>query len=328
MRTLVATAALVFLTSTACQKKTNTDAAPSPSGSASTASADCTAFKKAICDKAGTDSQHCLAMGDLVDVFPPAVCAAGLGSLPALTATLATEMKPCNELVERLCKDLGSETDSCKMVRVRTPSFPPKQCKEMVAQYPSVLAELQKQEDKTKPLDTAKQASILAGARSTFGHPDSKVKLVEFSDFECPFCAKATTAIDTLRQKYGDKVYFVFRQFPLEFHADAHLAAEASLAAGAQGKFWEFHDKMFGNQSAIKRADLEKYAKEVGLDVAKFKSALDTGAYKAAVDEELALGKTVHVEGTPTLFLNGKTVPNISDVPALTAAIDAQLAQN
>jgi protein-disulfide isomerase len=148
-----------------------------------------------------------------------------------------------------------------------------------------------------------------------------------FSDFQCPFCAKATSTLDVVRHNFADQVYVVFRQFPLTFHEHAHLAAEASLAAAEQGKFWEFHDKVFANQTAIARENLEAYARDVGLDVARFKNALDKGTFKSAVDADLGLGKTVNVEGTPTMFLNGKVVQNVADAPALVAAIDSELKQ-
>jgi protein-disulfide isomerase len=308
-----------------CQRKTETMASPAPSSSAAGGVTECEAYVTAVCGKAGQDSSHCHSMRDLQNVLPAQACVAGLSNMVFTEQKIAIEMKPCTDIANRLCKDIGPDTESCKMVRLRTPGFASAQCVAMDKDYASVLGELQKNEDKLKPLSPEKQALIVANTNTYFGPPASKVKLVEFSDFQCPFCAGATKTVDEVRKKYGDKVYFVFRQFPLDFHDNAHLAAEAALAAAAQGKFWEFHDKVFANQSNIKRADLETYAKEVGLDVAKFKKALDTGEYKVAVDNDLALGRTVNVEGTPTLFLNGKVVPNVSDTPALLAAIDAQL---
>ena len=117
----------------------------------------------------------------------------------------------------------------------------------------------------------------------------------------------------------------IFRHFPLSFHKDAHLTAQASLAAKDQGKFWEFHDLVFKNQQALTRPDLEKYAQEAGLDMAKFKAALDSGKYKAAVDADMALGGQVYVQGTPTMFINGERVPNPTAFEAFKPMVDSRL---
>lgn len=109
-------------------------------------------------------------------------------------------------------------------------------------------------------------------------------------------------------KKYPGKVRVVFKHFPLSFHKKAHLASQAALAAGAQGKFWEYHDMVFGNQSKLKRKDLDGYAKKLKLDMKKFKAALDKKKYAAAVDKDLEIGKGVKVQGTPTSFVNGRKV--------------------
>ncbi|HLT35695.1 MAG TPA: thioredoxin domain-containing protein, partial [Enhygromyxa sp.] len=187
-------------------------------------------------------------------------------------------------------------------------------------------AELTRMEAKNKPLEADKIAKIAAGNVPAYGPADAKVTVVEFSDFQCPYCSLAATAVDEVKQKYGDRVRFVFRQFPLSFHKEAHLAAQASLAANAQGKFWEYHDKLFANQKALGREDLEKYAQEVGLDMGEFRKALDEGTYKATVDAELTLGGEVFVEGTPTMFINGERVANATDAAAISTALDKALA--
>src|SRR5690606_19664169 len=138
----------------------------------------------------------------------------------------------------------------------------------------------------------------------------AKVTLVEFSDFECPYCSRAAQVTEQIKEKYGSKVRFVFRQFPLSFHPNAQLAAEASLAAHAQGKFWDFHDKMFENQNALDRSSLEGYAQAAGLDLTQFKAALDNNTHAERVKGDLAMGNDVAVQGTPTLFLNGQRIPD------------------
>ncbi|HAA55458.1 MAG TPA: hypothetical protein DCE42_11925, partial [Myxococcales bacterium] len=144
------------------------------------------------------------------------------------------------------------------------------------------------------------------------GSPKAKVQVVEFSDFQCPYCSRAANTLNTLAKAYGDKIQVVFKQYPLGFHKDAHLAAQASLAAHAQGKFWAYHDKLFANQRALKRPQLEAYAQQLGLDMGKFKAALDNGTYKAKVDAEMANGTYIGVNGTPSVFINNKPAIGLS----------------
>jgi len=112
---------------------------------------------------------------------------------------------------------------------------------------------------------------------------------------------------------------------PLPFHDKAHLAAEATMAAHAQGKFWEMHDKLFANNTALGRPELEQYAKEIGLDVTKFKAALDSGAFKARVDADSAAGTKAGASGTPTFFINGRKLVGAQPVEQFKAVIDDEL---
>jgi protein-disulfide isomerase len=118
----------------------------------------------------------------------------------------------------------------------------------------------------------------------------------------------------------------VFRQFPLEMHPNAELAAEAALAAHAQGKFWPFHDLLFQNQRDLERASLEKYAQQAGLDMAKFRKALDEHTYDRAVNADVKLGGEAHVAGTPSMFIGTERVENPTDFASLSREIDRRLA--
>lgn len=140
------------------------------------------------------------------------------------------------------------------------------------------------------------------------GGKNAKVVIQEFSDFQCPFCKRVEPTMDQIKAEYGDKVKIVWRHLPLDFHQDAPLASEAAQEAYAQKGdkgFWDFHKKIFDNQQAIKRPDLEKYAQELGLDMAKFKAALDTHKHKAHVDADKAAGAKAGVRGTPGFTING-----------------------
>ncbi len=152
------------------------------------------------------------------------------------------------------------------------------------------------------------------------------VTIVEFSDFQCPFCSKVTATFDEAIKAFPEDVRLVFKQFPLPMHKDAQLAAEASLAAHEQGKFWEFHDKMFANQKALTRADLEKYATELALDLEKFKKALDDGTYKERVKADMELGKKFQVRSTPSFFVNGKPQKGAMNIDALKKIVEEEKA--
>ncbi len=137
------------------------------------------------------------------------------------------------------------------------------------------------------------------------GDKKAFITIVEFSDFQCPYCAMGSTVLKNILKKYKGKVRLVYKHFPLSFHPDAHLTAQASIAAHAQGKFWQYHDKVFANRKHLKRADLEKYAKELKLDMKKFNEALDKGIYKKLIAKDLKEGLLAHLEGTPTAYING-----------------------
>ena len=286
----------------------------------------CGGWVKKICEKAGETSQSCKDVKSVSELMPPAACKAASSQASYAVAKIEEKRKDCDKLVSKLCGELGKDSETCKMVQTQTKNFPPERCSMMLGRYNDVLAELKKMESANKPIDPAKQQLIAAADAPSYGPADSKVTLVEFSDFQCPFCSRAATAMKELKTKYGTKVHFVFRQFPLSFHQNAHLAAEASLAAHAQGKFWEFHDKVFDNQKAIERDALEKYAKEVGVKIDAFKKALDGKEFAAKVDSDMKLGNDVAVSGTPTMFINGKRVQNPTDTAAVSKMIDDALA--
>ena len=138
------------------------------------------------------------------------------------------------------------------------------------------------------------------------GAPSAPVTIVEFSDLQCPFCASALPTVHALLAKYGNKIRWVFKHFPLDFHEDAALAHEAVLAAGEQRKFWEMHDWIFANQKTMKRDDLFRTAKDLGLDMAQFRQDVDSHRLKNAIDRDKAEGERLGVNGTPTFFINGR----------------------
>jgi protein-disulfide isomerase len=161
----------------------------------------------------------------------------------------------------------------------------------------------------------------------SFGPKTAKVTIVEWSDFECPFCSRVMPTLQKIKQDYAKDVRVIFRHQPLSFHPNAKLAAEASMAAHEQGKFWQYHDKLFANQKALDRASLERYAQELGLDMGKFKSALDQGRFRAKVEADMAAGSAVGANGTPTFFINGREFVGAQPFERFKAVIDEEIAK-
>lgn len=303
------------------------DASPDAVGSASPAGSSgvCGSWAAKVCEGIGAESEPCQQAQAAAALLPDTACDQALKDVPATLAKAKNARSACDELVKKLCADIGPDTETCKMVTEQTPNFPVSRCTGILTQYDDVLAELKQQEKAKQPLSPEVAKKIAAGDGPSFGPKDAKVTVVEFSDFECPYCAEAAKTLTALKEKYGEKVRFVFRQFPLSFHKEAQVAAEASLAAHAQGKFWAFHDTVFENQSTLSRESLEKHAAEVGLDVAKFKKALDDGTYTDAVKADMKLAEELPVSGTPTVIVGTKRVeaPTVEDI---SKEIDAQLA--
>ena len=162
----------------------------------------------------------------------------------------------------------------------------------------------------------------------TLGKKGAKVTIVEFSDFQCPFCARGADTVHEIAKKYGNKVLIGFRHFPLPMHKDARPASEASMCVNEQGtdKFWKFHDKVFKNQQALDEANLEKYAKESGANLDKFKECFKSKKYAKAVQDDMDYGEKVGVRSTPTFFVNGQIVNGAIPIEQFSEMIDEELA--
>jgi protein-disulfide isomerase len=184
------------------------------------------------------------------------------------------------------------------------------------------------QPEKGRPAEDDKTVYKVPVGDSAFkGEKDAQVTIIEFSEFQCPFCSRVNPTIKQLLDTYPGKVKVVFKHNPLPFHAEAPLASQAALAAGAQGKFWEMHDKLFENMKALKRENLDTYAQELGLDVSRFKADLDAGKFKAVVDADLALGAQFGVQGTPNFFINGRKLVGAQPFESFKKIVDEELAK-
>jgi len=155
------------------------------------------------------------------------------------------------------------------------------------------------------------------------GPPDAPVTLVEYGDYECPYCGEAYPVVKALQERLGDQMCFVFRNFPLtQVHPHAEEAAEAAEAAGAQGKFWEMHDLLYENQDALEPEDLVQYARALKLDLPRFVLEMREHVYVERVREDFRSGVRSGVNGTPTFFINGARHDGPFDLGSLLAAIE------
>jgi protein-disulfide isomerase len=168
---------------------------------------------------------------------------------------------------------------------------------------------------------------VPVGKSAQKGPSDALVTIVEISEFQCPFCKRVGPTIKQITDTYGKDVRIVFKHNPLPFHKDAFPASELAIEANEQGKFWEMHDKLFENQQALTRDKLDEYAKAVGLNMGKVKTALDTGKHKATIEAEQALAKSLGASGTPSFFINGRSLRGAQPFDAFKAVIDEELAK-
>jgi protein-disulfide isomerase len=158
------------------------------------------------------------------------------------------------------------------------------------------------------------------------GSTEAPLTLVEYGDYQCPYCGLSYSVVKELQKKLGDQLRFVFRNFPLAMmHPDAEHAAEAAEAASAHGEFWEMHDLLYENQEALSDDDLLRYAAALDLDLSHFAKDLDAHAYAARVHEDFISGARSGVNGTPSFFINGVRHDGGYDFESLLAALEQEL---
>ncbi len=174
------------------------------------------------------------------------------------------------------------------------------------------LTERKIKRSKPKPMQAENNPSriysIPADNSYWIGGRNAKVEIIVFSDFQCPYCARHSQTMKKILDTYGTDVRIVFKNLPLSFHKNSMPAAEAAMAAGAQGKFWQMYDILFENRKNLSRRDLESYAKELGLDMRRFKEDMDSHAYSSSIKKDLETAKEFGINGTPTTFVNGKKI--------------------
>ena len=193
----------------------------------------------------------------------------------------------------------------------------------------SLITELRKNGPAVSVMFDAPRRNVAVDpADPTIGNKAAPITLIEFADFQCPFCGRVAPTIKKVRETYGDKVRLVWKDFPLtQIHPQAFKAGEAAHCAGDQGKYWEYHDRLFANQQSLMPDDLKKHAADLGLDAAAFAACLDTSKYGERVRDGVAEGTRLGVNSTPMFYVNGRIVSGAQPYEAFVSVIDEELAR-
>lgn len=177
----------------------------------------------------------------------------------------------------------------------------------------------------TVPTTTKSAVPAVTDADHIRGNPNAKVVMIEYSDFECPFCERHHPNMLQLEEEFGDDIAWVYRHYPLSFHPDAFPAAVASECANEQGKFWEYADGLFENQALLGDDYYPELAGELGLNVSQFETCLDSGKYDDFINGQQAAGTAAGVTGTPATFINGQLVSGAVPYASLQGIVEAAL---
>src|SRR5256885_1668793 len=186
--------------------------------------------------------------------------------------------------------------------------------------YEAIVAE------NVKTAGSAPEAKVEVGNAPAIGPKNAPVTIVEWSDFQCPYCGKVEPTLQQLREEYNGKIRLAWKNQPLSFHPNAMPAAEAAMAAGEQGKFWEFHDALFKQQNKLGPELYDEVAKEIGLDMSRFHASIEAHSHAAQIKADMAAGSALGADGTPTFFINGKKLVGALPVDSFRQVIDAELA--
>jgi protein-disulfide isomerase len=193
----------------------------------------------------------------------------------------------------------------------------------------TLIAELRKAGPDVRVLIDAPRREVeIETTDPSLGRSSAPVTLIEFSDFQCPFCQRVAPTLKKIRDTYGDKVRIVWKDFPLtQIHPQAFKAGEAAHCAGDQGKYWEYHDRLFANQGSLQPDDLKKHATDLGLDASAFNACLDTSKHGERVRDGVAQGQRLGVNSTPTIYINGRMLSGAQPYETFVSVIDEELSR-
>ncbi|HTT77481.1 MAG TPA: thioredoxin domain-containing protein [Candidatus Binataceae bacterium] len=220
---------------------------------------------------------------------------------------------------------IDSQTNNKPFDQIKKPLINALQAHAERLQREALLEKLRNEED-VKVLLQPPRSVIASAGHPWSGGKDAPVTMVEFSDFQCPYCRAAEPTVEAIRKKYGDKVKFVYMDFPLGMHAHALDAASAAQCASDQGKFWQYHDALFADQTKLAPADLKATAARLGLNTKKFDTCFDSQSKVPGIRKEQAEGGAAGVAATPTFFINGREIEGAESMPVFQNIIDSELA--
>lgn len=173
--------------------------------------------------------------------------------------------------------------------------------------------------------DPRRQYEVEVGEAPTRGDRNAKITIVEWADFQCPFCNRVVPTLDEIEKEYGKSVRVVFKHLPLDIHPDARAAHAAAEAAHRQGKFWPMHDRIFTNQRDLRAETFERYAREIGLDMDRYRKDVASEEVRERIEEDLAQARKLGVTGTPSFFINGRNLSGAQPFPNFKRMIDEAL---
>jgi protein-disulfide isomerase len=194
----------------------------------------------------------------------------------------------------------------------------------------TLIAELRKAGPEVRVLIDAPRRDVqIESTDPSLGRSSAPVTVIEFSDFQCPFCQRVAPTLKKVRDTYGDKVRIVWKDFPLtQIHPQAFKAGEAAHCAGDQGKYWEYHDRLFANQQQLQLDELKQHATALGLDAAAFNACLDSSKYGERVRDGVAQGTRLGVNSTPTIYINGRMLSGAQPYETFVSVIDEELSRS
>jgi protein-disulfide isomerase len=194
----------------------------------------------------------------------------------------------------------------------------------------ALVAELRESGPRVRAMFSPPRHDVaVSRADPAIGNAAAPVTIVEFSDFQCPFCQRVAPTLARVREVYGDRVRVVWKDFPLtQIHQWSFKAAEAARCAGDQDRYWEYHDRLFANQRALGASELKAHAAALGLEAVAFATCLDSGRYADRVQASVAEGTRLGVTSTPTIYINGRSLSGAQPFAVLASMIDEELSQN
>lgn len=210
--------------------------------------------------------------------------------------------------------------------QIKTPLLNALRQREERTQVEQFVAKL-RSEQNVKVMLEAPHVKVASAGHPSVGGKDAPITIVEFGDFQCPFCRAAEKSLQQVHEKYGDKVRLVYMDFPLGIHTHALDAANAARCAGEQDKFWQYHDALFADQSKLAPADLKVTAAKLGLDAKKFDACFDKTKYQSGIRQDVAQGSSLGVTGTPTFFINGREISGAQRAKNFEDIINDELAR-